>query len=200
MVERKDGKARRIWVFDRGIVSEENLAAIRKRDGQYLTGTPRSQMKFEAELLEGDWAQVRPELEIKKVSIPQGEETYILCRTVGRREKEKAIRNRFSNSITTSYFQSAASFLTPVTILPAVSAGPAANFAVHSAPSPGFLRECLLHRRRVCSLGIAHHCLPEPNCRCCFSLLVKVTFPYSDWCRRATRRWGFRSIRYRRPT
>jgi hypothetical protein len=42
MVERKDGKARRIWVFDRGIVSEENLAAIRKRDGQYLTGTPRS--------------------------------------------------------------------------------------------------------------------------------------------------------------
>ncbi|HLI84273.1 MAG TPA: transposase, partial [Bryobacteraceae bacterium] len=45
MVERKYGKARRIWVFDRGIVSEENLAAIRKPDGQYLTGTPRSQMK-----------------------------------------------------------------------------------------------------------------------------------------------------------
>src|SRR6202011_4721240 len=45
MVERKYGKARRIWVFDRGIVSEENLAAIRQRDGQYLVGTPRSQMK-----------------------------------------------------------------------------------------------------------------------------------------------------------
>src|SRR6516164_1715456 len=45
MVERKYGKARRIWVFDRGIVSEENLAAIRKRGGQYLVGTPRSQMK-----------------------------------------------------------------------------------------------------------------------------------------------------------
>src|SRR5437764_2563380 len=91
------GKARRIWVFDRGIVSEENLAAIRKRDGQYLTGTPRSQMKqFEAELLKEDWTQVRPEVEIKKVAIPQGEETYILCRTSGRKEKEKAIRNRFS--------------------------------------------------------------------------------------------------------
>jgi transposase len=51
-VERKYGKARRVWVLDRGMVSEENLAAIRKRDGQYLTGTPRSQMKqFEAELL-----------------------------------------------------------------------------------------------------------------------------------------------------
>src|SRR5947207_13985435 len=103
MVERKYGKARRIWVFDRGIVSEENLAAIRKRDGQYLTGTPRSQMKqFEAELLKEDWTQVRPEVEIKKVAIPQGEETYILCRTSGRKEKEKAIRSRFSNSMETA--------------------------------------------------------------------------------------------------
>jgi transposase len=103
MVERKYGKARRIWVFDRGIVSEENLAAIRKRDGQYLTGTPRSQMKqFEAELLKEDWTRVRPEVEVKKAAIPQGEETYILCRTSGRQEKEKAIRNRFSNSMETA--------------------------------------------------------------------------------------------------
>lgn len=100
MVERKYGKARRIWVFDRGIVSEENLAAIRKRGGQYLTGTPRSQMKrFEAELLKEDWTQVRPEVEVRKVAVPQGEETYILCRTAGRKEKEKAIRNRFSSSM-----------------------------------------------------------------------------------------------------
>jgi transposase len=97
MVERKYGKARRIWVFDRGVVSEENLQAIRKRGGQYLVGTPRSQMKqFEQELLKADWTQVRPDVEVKKVAIPQGEETYILCRTAGHQEKEKAIRNRFS--------------------------------------------------------------------------------------------------------
>jgi transposase len=97
MVERKYGKARRIWVFDRGIVSEENLQAIGKRGGQYLVGTPRSQMKqFEEELLKDDWAQVRPDVEVKKVAIPQGEETYVLCRTTGRKEKEKAIRDRFS--------------------------------------------------------------------------------------------------------
>lgn len=100
MVERKYGKARRIWVMDRGIVSEENLAAIRKRGGHYLVGTPRSQMKqFEAELLKDDWTRVRPEVEVKKVPIAQGEETYILCRTTGRQEKEKAIRNRFSSSM-----------------------------------------------------------------------------------------------------
>jgi transposase len=100
MVERKYGKARRIWIFDRGIVSEENLAAIRNRGGQYLVGTPRSQMKqFETELVKDDWTQVRPEVEVKKVAIPQGEETYILCRTAGRKEKEQAIRKRFSSSM-----------------------------------------------------------------------------------------------------
>ena len=101
MVERKYGKARRIWVLDRGIVSEENLEAIRQRGGQYLVGTPRSQMKqFETELLNKEgWNQVRPEVEVKKVAMPQGEETYILCRTAGRREKEKAIRGRFSSSM-----------------------------------------------------------------------------------------------------
>jgi hypothetical protein len=45
---------------------------------------------------------VRPEVEVKKVPIPEGEETYILCRTAGRKEKEKAIRNRFSNSMETA--------------------------------------------------------------------------------------------------
>jgi transposase len=97
MVERKYGKARRIWVMDRGIVSEENLEAIRQRGGQYLVGMPRKKMKrFEAELLKEDWTQVRPDVEVKQVAIPQGNETYILCRTAGRKEKEKAIRHRFS--------------------------------------------------------------------------------------------------------
>ena len=101
VVERKYGQARRIWVFDRGIVSEANLEAIRKRDGRYLVGTPRNQMKhFEAELLDQEgWFQVRPEVEVKKVGTSTGEETFILCRTTGRKEKEKAIRNRFSNSL-----------------------------------------------------------------------------------------------------
>src|SRR3954467_4707627 len=100
MLERKYGKARRIWVFDRGIVSEENLQAIGKGGGQYLVGTPRRQMKqFEQELLKDDWLHVRPDVEVKKVAIPRGEETYILCRTAGRKEKEKAIRKRFSRSM-----------------------------------------------------------------------------------------------------
>ena len=98
MVERKYGKARRIWVMDRGIVSDANLAAIRKRDGQYLVGTPRSKMKeFEAHLKEeAHWEQVRDQVQVKLISIPGGQETFILCKTEGRQRKEHAIRNRFA--------------------------------------------------------------------------------------------------------
>jgi transposase len=103
LVERKYGKARRVWVFDRGIVSEENLAALRKRGAQYLVGTVHKKLKeFERELLEGGWEQVRPEVEVKLVSTPAGEETYVLCRTAARKEKEKAIRSRFSTRMETA--------------------------------------------------------------------------------------------------
>src|SRR5260370_37658959 len=52
--------------------------------------------QFEEELVKDVWTRVQPEVEVKKVAIPLGEETYILCRTGGRKEKEKAIRYRFS--------------------------------------------------------------------------------------------------------
>jgi transposase len=100
MVERKYGKARRVWVFDRGIVSEANLEALRRRGGQYLVGTPRAKLKeFEKALLESDWKQIREEVEVKLVSLPNTTETYVLCRSTTRREKEKAIRRRFSQRL-----------------------------------------------------------------------------------------------------
>jgi len=96
-VERKYGKARRVGVFDRGIVSEENLEARRRRGAQYLVGTPRAKLKqFEQPLLAEGWEQVRPDVEVKLVPMPQGEEIYILCRSQARRAKEQAIRSRFS--------------------------------------------------------------------------------------------------------
>ena len=97
LVERKYGRAQRVWVFDRGIVSEENLALLRRRGGQYLVGTPRSKLReFERELLSEDWLHVRADVEVKLVAAVGGEETYILCRSTARKEKEKAIRSRFS--------------------------------------------------------------------------------------------------------
>jgi transposase len=100
MVERKYGHARRVWVFDRGIVSDANLAAIRRRGGQYLVGTRRTQLRaVEQALLDGPWTRVRDEVEAQVIPIPGGTETYVLCRSTARREKERAMRRRFSTRL-----------------------------------------------------------------------------------------------------
>jgi transposase len=96
-MEKKYGKAERIWGMDRGMVSEENLEFMRARKARYLVGTPRVMLrKFERELLSENWQTVRPDVEIKLCPSPDGgEETFLLCRSQGRREKEQAILNRF---------------------------------------------------------------------------------------------------------
>ena len=84
MVEGKYGKARRVWVFDRGMVSEENLEALRRRGGQYLVGTPRWKLKhFEPPLLEGGGEQVRPDVEVKLVPTPRAKRSTS-CAAPGR--------------------------------------------------------------------------------------------------------------------
>jgi len=95
-IEKKHGKANRIWVMDRGMVSEENLEFVRSRGGQYIVGTPKASLKqFEQDLLEKNWEEVEKGVEVKLVPSPDGEETFILARSAERREKEKAIHQRF---------------------------------------------------------------------------------------------------------
>lgn len=93
MMEDKYGKANRIWAFDRGVVSEENLEELRERGSQYVVGTPSSLLKnFEASLLEENWETVEPGVEVKTVQTPEyADETFILCKSKGREEKERAI-------------------------------------------------------------------------------------------------------------
>jgi transposase len=97
-LETKYGQAQRIWVMDRGMVSEENIEFLRARGAQYVVGTPKAQLRqFEAALLEQkDWHQVRPEVEVKLLAHPdgQGQEQFILCRSLARREKEQAMLAR----------------------------------------------------------------------------------------------------------
>lgn len=96
VMEKKYGRANRIWVMDRGMVSEANLSFVRSRDGRYLVGTPKATLrKFESHLVEQDWEQVEAGVEVKLVPSPEGDETFILARSAERREKEKAIHARF---------------------------------------------------------------------------------------------------------
>jgi len=95
-MEKKYGRAHRIWVMDRGMVSEANLKFLRSRGGQYLVGTPKAMLReFEEHLAEKDWHEVQEGVEAKLVPGPEGDETFLLARSADRREKEKAMHERF---------------------------------------------------------------------------------------------------------
>lgn len=96
LMRAKYGHERRTWVMDRGMVSEDNIGMLRDAKASYLVGTPKSMLKqFERDLLEQDWEQVEPEVEVKLRPSPGGDnETFVLCRSRGRIEKERAIREK----------------------------------------------------------------------------------------------------------
>jgi transposase len=95
-MERKYGKSQRIWVLDRGIVSEENLQMLRERGGRYIVGTPKATLRrFEQHLVDQDWTEVQPGVEVKKVNDATEQEIYVLARSRDRRAKEQAMHAKF---------------------------------------------------------------------------------------------------------
>jgi transposase len=99
-MEDRYGQADRIWVMDRGMISEENLEFLREGGRRSIVGTPKGMLQqFEREWLEQDWESVHEGLEVKPVASPEGAETFILCRSADRREKEKAMHERFARRI-----------------------------------------------------------------------------------------------------
>jgi transposase len=100
LMEGRYGRAERIWVVDRGMVSAENLDFLRDGKRRYIVGTPKSMLRqFERELLSEDWHVIREGLEVKLCPSPHGGETFVLCRSRDRREKEKAMHVRFEQRI-----------------------------------------------------------------------------------------------------
>jgi len=116
-MERKHGKIGRVWVMDRGMVSEENIAFLRERGHSYIVGTPKAMLKrFEGKMIESGWDQVREGIEVKYVR-PDGEEEtisseegvsskktdwkphpgelFLLSRSADRGLKEESMRKRF---------------------------------------------------------------------------------------------------------
>jgi transposase len=95
-MESKYGKANRIWVMDRGMVSEDNLRFVRQRGGSYIVGTPKAMLhQFEQYLTDKDWHEVQEGVQVKLVAGPGGEELFVLARSVDRRKKERAMHERF---------------------------------------------------------------------------------------------------------
>jgi transposase len=99
-MERRYGKADRIWVMDRGMVSQENIDLLKEGKRRYIIGTPKSMLRnFAARIASADWDKVHEGLEVKRCPSPDGNETFILCRSEDRRKKEQAIHERFEKRI-----------------------------------------------------------------------------------------------------
>ena len=100
-MEKRFGKVNRVWVMDRGMVSAKNIAWLNATKRRYVIGTARSELRrFSKELSErSDWRQIRQDVEVKICHGPDGSETFLLCRSARRMEKEQAMHERFSKRI-----------------------------------------------------------------------------------------------------
>ena len=100
-MEARYGLAQRIWVMDRGMTSEANLAWLRASGRRYLLGTPKSELRkwTRAAADARDWMTVREGVEAKACLGPDGAETFLLVRSIERREKERAMHARFGQRI-----------------------------------------------------------------------------------------------------
>jgi len=119
LMEQRYGQSNRIWVMDRGMVSEKNLEFLRQAGRRYLVGTPKALLKkYEQELLSEDWHTIREGIEVKLLAVPRekddepatasapGDDTgkeqaeiFILCRSRDRVKKDEAIVRRFEQRI-----------------------------------------------------------------------------------------------------
>jgi transposase len=94
-IERQYGKARRIWLCDRGIPTEEVLQHMRTSDPpvQYLVGTPKGRLSaLERALLEKPWVKAREDVRVKLLS--QEQELYVFAESRDRIAKERSMRRR----------------------------------------------------------------------------------------------------------
>ena len=94
-IERQYGKARRVWVMDRGIPTEETLAEMREADPpvSYLVGVPKGRLsRLERDLVGRPWREARPGVEVKL--LPRDGELYVFAQSLDRIAKERSMRRR----------------------------------------------------------------------------------------------------------
>ena len=100
-IESRFGHADRVWVMDRGMASEQNIAWLRAGRRRYVIGACRSDLRrFEQQLVDTkDWRLIREDVQVKLCASRDGNETYILCRSEARIEKDKAIVGKASERL-----------------------------------------------------------------------------------------------------
>ena len=94
-IERHYGKARRVWLMDRGVPTEEVLAEMRAADPpvSYLVGMPKGRLtRLQKHLVDKPWQEARPGIQVKL--LPQDGELFVFTQSRDRVAKERAMRRR----------------------------------------------------------------------------------------------------------
>jgi transposase len=99
-LEKKHGSLNRVWVMDRGMVSEENLTFLRDRRAHYIVGTPKQMLhKFEQQLTSQNWTAAQEGVDVKLVPGPDTDEVFLLARSADRKQKEQAMHDKFTERL-----------------------------------------------------------------------------------------------------
>ena len=100
-MEARHGTLGRVWIADRGMASKQNLAWLHETGRRYIIGAPKSELKKFAGPLAATvgWRKVREDVEVKLARSPETGETIVLCRSADRRNKERAMHDKFSQRI-----------------------------------------------------------------------------------------------------
>jgi transposase len=92
-IEQRYGRAKRIWVMDRGVPTEESLAQMRRIGASYLVGTPKGRLsRLEQDFLGEPWARVRDGVRVKRLATE--EDIYVLAQSDARIDKERGMRRK----------------------------------------------------------------------------------------------------------
>jgi hypothetical protein len=94
-IETRFGRSQRVWVMDRGMISEETLRFLSQPGRRHLLATRRGELaSFQEELCRDGWTRLddNPDVEVKLLK--REHVHYLLARSRPRRRKERAIRRR----------------------------------------------------------------------------------------------------------
>ncbi len=103
-MEARHGVIGRVWIADRGMSSRANLEWLRSSGRRYIIGAPKSELKKHAALLaqSGGWRTLREGVEVRLTRCAETGDTVVLARSAQRREKERAMHEKFSRRIETA--------------------------------------------------------------------------------------------------
>jgi transposase len=102
-LEKRYGKANRVWVMDRGMVSDENLIWMREGGRRYIVGCPKSELANYKDVLKdpNGWTELKGGVKVRYAVVKSKEdaERFLLCQSEDRQKKEKSMTALFAKRI-----------------------------------------------------------------------------------------------------